>query len=52
MQGGFHPNWGIQDEGTVLVVGQNAAKALSIASYGYVLEKGRLVVKGSREEIV
>jgi len=37
---------------TVLVVEQNAAKALSVASYGYVLQKGRLVVEGSREALL
>jgi branched-chain amino acid transport system ATP-binding protein len=37
---------------TVLVVEQNAAKALSVASFGYVLQKGRLVAKGSREALL
>lgn len=42
----------INQEGiTVLVVEQNAAKALSIASYGYVLQKGRLIVGGTREKL-
>jgi branched-chain amino acid transport system ATP-binding protein len=43
----------INQEGiTVLLVEQNAAKALSVASYGYVLQKGRVVVKGSREALL
>lgn len=43
----------INQEGiTVLLVEQNAAKALSVASYGYVLQKGRVVVKGSREVLL
>jgi branched-chain amino acid transport system ATP-binding protein len=31
---------------TVLLVEQNAAMALSIASYGYVMENGRIVLDG------
>jgi len=37
---------------TVLLIEQNAVKALSIASRGYVLEKGRIVAEGSGEELV
>jgi branched-chain amino acid transport system ATP-binding protein len=36
---------------TVLLIEQNARKALSIASKGYVLQKGEVVAEGSREEL-
>ena len=36
---------------TILLVEQNARKALSIASYGYVLEKGKITVEGPTEEL-
>lgn len=36
---------------SVLLVEQNAKKAISIASYGYVLENGRLVLEGSADEL-
>lgn len=36
---------------TVLLVEQNAKKALDIASYGYVLENGRFVASGPVEEL-
>jgi branched-chain amino acid transport system ATP-binding protein len=36
---------------TVLLIEQNARKALSIASKGYVLQKGKVVAEGSREEL-
>jgi branched-chain amino acid transport system ATP-binding protein len=36
---------------TILLIEQNAKKALSIASKGYVLQKGEIVVKGSRNEL-
>ncbi len=43
----------IQKEGvTVVLVEQNARMALSIADYGYVLENGRFVMKGSVEELM
>jgi len=32
---------------TILLVEQNAAMALTIAQYGYVLENGRIVLDGS-----
>lgn len=42
----------INDEGTtILLIEQNAKKALSIASKGYVLQKGEIVVKGNRDEL-
>jgi len=32
---------------TILLVEQNAMAALSVANYGYVLETGRIVIKGT-----
>jgi branched-chain amino acid transport system ATP-binding protein len=37
---------------TILLVEQNAAAALSIAHYGYVLETGRVVLEGSGAELL
>jgi branched-chain amino acid transport system ATP-binding protein len=43
----------ISAEGTtVLLVEQNARSALRIASRGYVLENGRIVLQGSSEELL
>jgi branched-chain amino acid transport system ATP-binding protein len=36
---------------TMLLVEQNANLALEIASYGYVLEAGRLVLEGTSDEL-
>jgi branched-chain amino acid transport system ATP-binding protein len=36
---------------TILLIEQNAKKALQIASKGYVLQKGEIVVKGSRKDL-
>ncbi len=36
---------------TILLIEQNAKKALSIASKGYVLQKGEVVVEGNRNEL-
>ncbi len=36
---------------TVLLIEQNARKAISVASRGYVLQKGVIVASGSREEL-
>lgn len=36
----------------ILLVEQNARKALSIASYGYVVEKGQIILKGDREKLM
>jgi len=42
----------INDEGmTVLLIEQNARKALSIASRGYVLQKGTIVAEGTSEAL-
>jgi branched-chain amino acid transport system ATP-binding protein len=37
---------------TVLLVEQNANKALSIADYGYVLETGRIALEGESKQLV
>lgn len=36
---------------TVLVVEQNAARALAIAHHGYIMEQGRIVLEGSAAEL-
>ena len=36
---------------TILLVEQNAKLALKIAHYGYILEAGRIVLKGTAEEL-
>lgn len=42
----------INEKGTtILLIEQNAKKALQIASKGYVLQKGEIAVKGSRNEL-
>jgi branched-chain amino acid transport system ATP-binding protein len=42
----------IHAEGTtILLVEQNARKALAVADRGYVLETGRIVLQGSAEEL-
>ena len=37
---------------TVLLVGQNIHEVLQISQYGYVMETGRIRLKGSSEELV
>jgi branched-chain amino acid transport system ATP-binding protein len=37
---------------SILLVEQNARKALSIASYGYVLQKGRIIVEGTPDRLL
>jgi branched-chain amino acid transport system ATP-binding protein len=42
----------INEEGTtVLLIEQNARKALSIATHGYVLQKGEIIVQGTPQEL-
>ncbi len=42
----------IREEGTtMLLIEQNARKALSIATHGYVLQKGEIVAAGNRDEL-
>jgi ABC-type multidrug transport system ATPase subunit len=42
----------INEEGTtILLIEQNARKALSIATHGYVLQKGEIVVQGSKGKL-
>jgi branched-chain amino acid transport system ATP-binding protein len=42
----------INEQGvTILLIEQNARKALSISSKGYVLQKGEIVVRGTRAEL-
>jgi branched-chain amino acid transport system ATP-binding protein len=36
---------------TILLVEQNARKALSVAEYGYVMEKGQIKISGSTKEL-
>jgi branched-chain amino acid transport system ATP-binding protein len=36
---------------TILLIEQNARKALSIASKGYVLQKGEILLRGTRDEL-
>jgi branched-chain amino acid transport system ATP-binding protein len=40
------------DGATVLLVEQNANKALSIADYGYVLETGKIALEGESQELL
>ena len=40
-----------EKETTILLIEQNAKKALSIATKGYVLQKGEIVVKGSQKDL-
>ena len=37
---------------TILLVEQNAFKALSVADYAYVLEQGAVTLKGSAKDII
>lgn len=37
---------------TVFLIEQNVSKAISIASYGYVLQKGSLIAEGKRESLL
>ncbi len=43
----------LKNEGkTILLVEQNARQALQVADYGYVMERGRIVVTGSGQELL
>ena len=43
----------IRDAGaTVLLVEQNVAKALAIAEYAYVIERGKVVLKGEAKAVL
>jgi branched-chain amino acid transport system ATP-binding protein len=37
---------------SILLVEQNARRALSIADRGYVIETGQMVIEGTREELL
>jgi len=37
---------------TVFLIEQNVSKAISIASYGYVLQKGSLIAEGRKESLL
>ncbi len=41
-----------EDQTTILLVEQNAAMALSVCHYGYVMENGRFVLAGASEELL
>lgn len=48
----FHVIEQLRDEGiTVLLIEQNVKKSLEIADRGYVLESGRVVLEGDRQEL-
>jgi branched-chain amino acid transport system ATP-binding protein len=43
----------LKNEGkTILLVEQNARQALQVADYGYVMERGRIIVMGSGQELL
>ncbi len=49
----FHTLRELKDEGrTILLVEQNARQALQVADYGYVMERGRIVVTGSGQDLL
>lgn len=42
-----------KDEGmSIMLVEQNAAKALSVSNFGYIIQKGQILFKGSHEELL
>jgi len=41
-----------QEKITVLLIEQNAVKALSVADYGYILQKGRILAEGKTRELM
>lgn len=40
-----------EEKVSILIVEQNATAALDLAEYGYVMENGRIVLDGSREQL-
>jgi len=40
-----------EDGSTIILVEQNARKALSVATWGYVLELGKIVIEGTPDEL-
>jgi len=36
---------------TILLIEQNAVKSLSIASFGYILQKGQIIASGNPEQL-
>lgn len=41
-----------EKEATILLVEQNAKKALSVADRGYIMQKGRIILAGTRDELL
>jgi branched-chain amino acid transport system ATP-binding protein len=41
-----------EEKTTILLIEQNAVKALSIADHGYVLQKGRIIAKGTPQTLM
>jgi branched-chain amino acid transport system ATP-binding protein len=41
-----------EDKISMLLIEQNAAKALSVADRGYILQKGRIIAEGTAQELV
>jgi branched-chain amino acid transport system ATP-binding protein len=40
-----------EEKVSILIVEQNATAALDLAEYGYVMENGRIVLDGTREQL-
>lgn len=41
-----------EKDATILLVEQNAKKALSVADRGYIMQKGRIILAGTRDELL
>jgi branched-chain amino acid transport system ATP-binding protein len=41
-----------EEKTTILLIEQNAAKAINIAHSGYILQKGRIIAQGARQELM